>query len=82
MTAEQEYAEQMLERTYLLPEGRDRASKPHIESMLKDIRDRRVEGEKAHRWIGWVNAAFVVNGEMEFSTMKQINANRFKDGRY
>jgi hypothetical protein len=41
--------------------------------MLNQMEEQRVVGEKAHRWLGWAQAAMVGAGIGDLELMKKIN---------
>lgn len=45
----------------------------HAIWMLKGIQDGYIEGEKAHRWLGYSQAIVVIEGILSLSTCKNIN---------
>ncbi len=48
-------------------------SRLHITWMLDCIESEDVMGEKAHRWLGWAQAAAVMAGAGTLDDMKEIN---------
>lgn len=50
-------------------------SQHHIHYMLWMIETERISGEKAHRWLGWAQAAVVSAGAGTLDEMKEINRN-------
>ncbi len=48
-------------------------SKPHIKRICLAIIDGEVEGDKAHRWLGWAQCAVVGAGICSLDQMKEIN---------
>ena len=47
--------------------------KKHIIDMLQEVIFGNVSGEKAHRWLGWAQAATVAAGAGTLDDMKNIN---------
>jgi hypothetical protein len=45
----------------------------HVHSMLVQIEDGGIAGEKAHRWLGWAQCAAVAAGASVLDEMKAIN---------
>ena len=45
----------------------------HCHWMLQEIIDGNIEGEKAHRWLGYTQGALVLLGEINLSQCKLIN---------
>lgn len=48
-------------------------SRAHVVSMLERIECGEIAGEKAHRWLGWAQAACVAAGAGTLDDMKEIN---------
>lgn len=48
-------------------------SQTHVEDMLERIDSGEIAGEKAHRWLGWAQAACVAAGAGTLDDMKEIN---------
>ncbi len=48
-------------------------SKPHVKRLCLAIIDGEVEGDKAHRWLGWAQCAVVGAGICSLDHMKEIN---------
>jgi len=48
-------------------------SRKHVNYMLDEIVSGNVNGEKAHRWLGWAQAAACSKGGATFEEMKEIN---------
>lgn len=48
-------------------------SRCHVRGMLERIECGEITGEKAHRWLGWAQAACVAAGVATLDEMKQIN---------
>jgi len=46
---------------------------PHQLDALQKIIQGEIEGEKAHRWFGWVQCALVVNGVGDMNVFAAIN---------
>lgn len=46
---------------------------PHIEEMLNKISTGEISGKKAHRWLGWAQAAICMLGGGTLEIMKEIN---------
>ena len=47
----------------------------HVAMLLRKIMDGAVIGEKAHRWLGWAQAAHVMCGGGTLEQMKNVNHN-------
>jgi len=56
-----------------LPDKHDEYGKDHLKYMLNRIIVGIVEGEKAHRWIGWVQGCVCVGKGATLEEMKRIN---------
>lgn len=48
-------------------------SQGHVEDMLERIESGEITEEKAHRWLGWAQAACVAAGAGTLDDMKAIN---------
>ncbi len=51
----------------------DSTSRPHLMWMIQGIQIGRVTGEKAHRWMGWIQACIVMQTGVTLEDMKRIN---------
>lgn len=56
-----------------MPLSPESMSRNHITWMLDEIENGNITGEKAHRWLGWAQAAAVSKGGATLEEMKQIN---------
>ena len=56
-----------------MPLSPESVSKKHVMWMLGEIENGNVVGEKAHRWLGWAQAAAVSRGDATLEEMKMIN---------
>ncbi len=45
----------------------------HIKYMLNEIATEKVQGEKAHRWLGYAQGVLVYSGSFTLDMCKQIN---------
>ena len=71
-------AELTLERASLINPDRVTHNHPwygkiHAFDMLEAIRDGKVEGEKAHRWLGWAQCIMCVGDAATLDQLKEIN---------
>lgn len=48
-------------------------SRFHVAGLLTAVIDGKVKGEKAHRWLGWSQAALVMTGNATLDDMKDVN---------
>jgi len=53
--------------------GNGMLGREHILDMLEQMESGKVFGEKAHRWLGWAQAAIVGAGIGDLDLMKKIN---------
>ena len=53
--------------------GNDDATYQHIKWMLTSIISGYVQGEKAHRWLGWAQAIVCASGEMGLDELKELD---------
>jgi len=58
-----------------LPYEHAEYGKDHLRWMILEIKFGAVEGEKAHRWLGWIQGCVCVGGGATLEEMKQINKN-------
>jgi len=56
-----------------LPDKHDEYGKDHLKYMLDKLMVGEVFGEKAHRWIGWVQGCICVGKGATLEEMKLIN---------
>ena len=47
--------------------------KSHLFRMIEKIQNKKVTGEKAHRWIGWIQACVCMGGGANLEDIKNIN---------
>lgn len=45
----------------------------HCLFMLREVAERRVIGEKAHRWLGYAQAMLILAGRASLRAMKELN---------
>lgn len=45
----------------------------HIDYMLAELESGRISGNKAHRWLGWVQAIACEKGDVSLEALKAIN---------
>lgn len=50
-------------------------AKDHLHMMMNKVNLGKVTGEKAHRWLGWVQACIVMGEGATVHDMKEINKN-------
>ena len=56
-----------------LPDEHDQYGKDHLKNMLTQLELGTISGEKAHRWIGWIQGCVCVGGGATLEDMKMIN---------
>lgn len=56
-------------------DGMNPISHHHLHDMCVAIMEGKVTGEKAHRWLGWVQACCCVHGLATLEELKEINHN-------
>ncbi len=56
-----------------LPEDHENYGKDHLRAMLAMLVSEEITGEKAHRWIGWIQGCVCVGGGNTLEDMKKIN---------
>ena len=56
-----------------LPDKHDEYGKDHLKYMLDKLMTGEIFGEKAHRWIGWVQGCICMGGGATLEEMKRIN---------
>lgn len=60
-------------KTWTCRGGAPELGQQHVISMLERIARREITGHKAHRWLGWAQAAIVASGNASLDDMKEIN---------
>ena len=63
----------MIKINDMFPEDHPAYGKLHLFDMLDAIIDGTIGGEKAHRWLGWVQAIMCVQGAATLEQLKDIN---------
>ncbi|MEW8051292.1 MAG: hypothetical protein AB2754_15900 [Candidatus Thiodiazotropha endolucinida] len=58
---------------YIWPTKPEKLGRLHVAWMLDQIESGQVSGEKAHRWLGWAQAAVVHANAGTLDEMKHIN---------
>ena len=53
--------------------GDNSTSIEHLEEMLMAIETGMIDGEKAHRWLGWIQGVVVCRGGATLEEMKKVN---------
>jgi len=48
--------------------------KPHLRYMVDMITSGEIEGEKANRWLGWIQASIYFGGGATLEELKRINS--------
>lgn len=61
------------ERVIFIPKCRE-VSVDHLHQMLDQIESGQVTGEKAQRWLGWIQGVLVARGIGTFEQMRTMNA--------
>ena len=56
-----------------LPEQHPEYGKDHMLEMINKIDDLKVIGEKAHRWLGYIQGCVVCSGGATLTDVKNIN---------
>ena len=56
-----------------VPQDNDEYGKSHLHYMVDQIVHGKVTGEKAHRWLGFLQGVIVANGGATLEQVKQIN---------
>ena len=59
-----------------LPEIHPEYGKDHLFYMVKEIVTDRVTGEKAHRWLGWLQACICIGDAATLEELKELNATK------
>lgn len=63
----------ILDRVLIEDAGGDETSIQHLLYMLDKIESGEVSGEKAHRWLGWVQGVVCCRGGATLDEMKAVN---------
>ena len=53
--------------------GGEATDTTHLLDMIAAIEDGKVTGEKAHRWLGWIQGVVCCRGGATLEEMKEIN---------
>jgi hypothetical protein len=56
-----------------LPLEHPEYGKNHLMEMINKLTCGEIQGEKAHRWLGWIQGCVCVGGGANLETMKLIN---------
>ncbi len=56
-----------------LPEEHPEYGKGHLRYMLSELVDGNITGDKAHRWLGWIQGCVCVGGGATLEEMKKTN---------
>jgi hypothetical protein len=56
-----------------LPDEHPEHGKDHLRYMLSELVEGKITGEKAHRWLGWVQGCVCVGGGTTLEEMRRIN---------
>ena len=56
-----------------IADGNDATSIEHLYDMIIAIESGEVAGEKAHRWLGWIQGVVCCRGGATLEEMKEIN---------
>jgi hypothetical protein len=56
-----------------LPDEHPEYGKDHLRYMLVKMIEGEIEGEKAHRWLGWVQGCVCVGGGASLEELKMVN---------
>jgi len=56
-----------------LPDEHEAYGKDHLRAMLAMMIAGEIEGDKAHRWLGWIQGCVCVGNGATLEDMKQIN---------
>lgn len=57
----------------VLPDIHSSYGKDHLVNMCERIISGEIAGEKAHRWLGWVQACVCISGGANLDRLKLIN---------
>jgi hypothetical protein len=63
----------LIEDSLWLSETDPDTGRIHLHDMVEKIMSEEVSGEKAHRWIGWIQACVCMGGGASLKTLKDIN---------
>ena len=56
-----------------LPMYNPEYGKDHMYDMIEKIQSGEISGEKAHRWLGYIQGCVVSNGEATLDDVKNVN---------
>ena len=60
-------------QTSSLPDVNPQYGKDHLLEMVEKMNNGEITGEKAHRWLGWIQGCVCVGGGASLQEMKEIN---------
>ena len=63
----------------VLPEHHSAYGKDHLNDMCAKIINKEIQGEKAHRWLGWIQCAICIGGGATLGNLKGINSSSMID---
>lgn len=63
----------LVEKASKLPASHPEYGRDHLLHIIREIESGRVSGEKAHRWLGWLQCALVIGGATTLEAMKAAN---------
>lgn len=69
----------LIKETNLKQFDETHTAKDHLHMMIGKVGLGEVEGEKAHLWLGWVQACIVMSGGATVHEMKRINGEAEED---
>lgn len=61
-----------------IPDDTSKSGKGHLYYMIGMIRDGSITGNKAHRWLGYIQGCLVVHGVATLEDMKKVNLESYK----
>ena len=64
---------QIVEGSTGLPEHNEEYGVDHLLDMCADILNGKVIGDKAHRWLGWIQGCVCMSGDVTLEELKEIN---------
>lgn len=73
VTVAAEKCRELIYQAHRLPHQDEEYGWDHLNLMCNKIMCEEVTGEKAHRWLGWIQACLCFGGAASLEELKQIN---------
>lgn len=63
----------LIDQCHAILEDNPATGKDHLHAMATKIESGEITGEKAHRWLGWLQACVCIGGAASLEELKVIN---------